>query len=77
MPMYLGHHCVPDLCGEFTISVNSPHKARRSGVVWLLEFLFTPIIPLAMITLRYLGCGIQHFVPNFSGVCHHKNICQF
>jgi hypothetical protein len=35
-----------------TIWVNSPHRDGRLGVTWLLEFLFTPIMPFATIMFR-------------------------
>lgn len=57
-----------------TIWVNSLHKSRRSSVAWLLEFLFTHAILSTATTPKYLGCRIQHFMPNFY---HHRNICQF
>ncbi len=39
-------------CIQHFCPCNSPHRDGRLGVTWLLEFLFTPIMPFATIMFR-------------------------
>jgi hypothetical protein len=57
--------------------MNSLHKASKSNVTWLLEFLFTHAMLFATIMLGFLRWRIQHLVLNLSGVYHHIHTCTY